>query len=221
MTSSRKDRGAALVTGAARRIGRAIALDLGRAGWRVAVHYGTSRDEAEAVAAEIRAIGTEAVALPADLAKADELERLIADTGHALGPLTCLVNNASLFLDDRIETLDAGTWDRHLDANLRAPVLLAHHFARQLPAGQKGNIVNILDQRVLNQTPVAAYLQLIKTRSCRKRRERYWLAGGARRLARRLRHLATTAGGNHQRAWRRDLQATRRYGGHGHFSYRP
>jgi NAD(P)-dependent dehydrogenase (short-subunit alcohol dehydrogenase family) len=145
--------GTALVTGAARRIGRAIALELARGGWRVGVHFGASRDEADAVVAEVRALGAEAAAVAADLADADAATALVAETARALGPVTCLVNNASLFLDDRIETLEPDLWDRQLDVNLRAPVLLAQQFARGLPAGIRGNIVNIIDQRVLRPTP--------------------------------------------------------------------
>lgn len=153
MTPRTTSRGTALVTGAGRRIGRAIALELGRAGFAVAVHYATSRGEAEAVVAEIRAAGGNATALAADLADADALADLVAAAASALGPLTCLVNNASVFLDDRIETMRVEDWDRQQAVNLRAPVLLARHFARALPPGMGGNVVNIVDQRVLRPTP--------------------------------------------------------------------
>ena len=143
----------ALVTGAGRRIGRAIALDLARYGWRVGVHYGTSVDEAEAVVAEIRLHGGTAEPVGADLADPRAAGSLIADIGRLLGPVTCLVNNASLFLDDRIETLEVADWDRQLAVNLRAPVLLARQFAAALPTDAYGNIINIIDQRVLRPTP--------------------------------------------------------------------
>lgn len=143
----------ALVTGAGRRIGRAIALELARRGWRVAVHFGTSRAEAEAVVSEICAQSGTAAPFAAELADATEVGRLIEAVSRDLGPVTCLVNNASLFLDDRIETLTIADWDRQLDINLRAPVLLAQQFARALPAERSGNIINIIDQRVLRPTP--------------------------------------------------------------------
>jgi NAD(P)-dependent dehydrogenase (short-subunit alcohol dehydrogenase family) len=145
--------GTALVTGAARRIGRAIAVDLARSGWRVAVHFGVSQEEANETVAQIRASGGEAAALAADLADAKAAAALVADASSVLGPVTCLVNNASVFMDDRVETLEPELWDKQLDVNLRAPVLLAQQFARALPAGMRGNIVNIIDQRVQRPTP--------------------------------------------------------------------
>lgn len=150
---SPQHRGTALVTGAGRRIGRAIALDLARGGWRVAVHYGSSRAEAEAVVASIRTDGGAAEAFPADLADAAALGPLIDAAATALGPLTCLVNNASVFLDDRVETMRVEDWDIQQAVNLRAPVVLARHFAARLPADARGDIVNIVDQRVLRPTP--------------------------------------------------------------------
>lgn len=145
--------GVALVTGAGRRIGRAIAMALGRDGWRVGVHYGTSDAEAREVVAAIEAGGGQAVAVQADLADRVATEGLIGHCARALGPVTCLVNSASIFLDDRIETLDPATWDLQQAVNLRAPVLLSKAMAAALPAGAAGNIVNIVDQRVWRLTP--------------------------------------------------------------------
>lgn len=143
----------ALVTGAGRRIGRAIAHDLARQGWRVGVHYAASRQEAEAVVAEIKASGGAASALGADLADASAAEILIADCVAALGAPELLVNSAALFLDDRIESLDPRQWDRQHAVNLRAPVLLAKAFAKRLPGDRQGLIINIIDQRVWRLTP--------------------------------------------------------------------
>jgi NAD(P)-dependent dehydrogenase (short-subunit alcohol dehydrogenase family) len=143
----------ALVTGASRRIGRCIATDLARHGWRVAVHYGSNVAEAEIVLAEIEAAGGHAIAIGADLSDAGAAASLIEACTSALGPLTCLVNNASLFIEDGIGTLDASVWDRQFAVNLRAPVLLAEAFAKHLPEGLQGNVVNIIDQRVLAPTP--------------------------------------------------------------------
>jgi NAD(P)-dependent dehydrogenase (short-subunit alcohol dehydrogenase family) len=143
----------ALVTGAGRRIGRAIVLDLARCGWRVGVHYSTSRHEAEAVVAEIRAFGSEAVALGADLTDASAAEHLIGRCVDAFEAPELLVNSAALFLDDRIESLDPAQWDRQIAVNLRAPVLLAKAFAAHLPTNRQGLIVNIIDQRVWRLTP--------------------------------------------------------------------
>jgi NAD(P)-dependent dehydrogenase (short-subunit alcohol dehydrogenase family) len=144
---------AALVTGAAKRIGRAIALDLARHGWAVAVHYHRSAAEAAELVREIEQAGGRAVALPADLAREAHTHALIARAAEALGPLTCLVNNASLFEMDRIETVTRASWDAHIETNLWAPLVLSQDLAGQLPTGSHGNIVNMLDQRVWNLTP--------------------------------------------------------------------
>jgi NAD(P)-dependent dehydrogenase (short-subunit alcohol dehydrogenase family) len=144
-------RGGALITGAARRIGRCLALEAAKAGYGVVIHHHHSADDAEEVCGEIEAMGGHAHALAADLSDAGALPALIDEARAAIGPLTLLVNNASLFEDDRIQTLTAATWDAHMSANFRAPVLLAQAFARQAPAGSL--IVNIIDQRVLRPTP--------------------------------------------------------------------
>jgi NAD(P)-dependent dehydrogenase (short-subunit alcohol dehydrogenase family) len=145
--------GAALVTGAAKRIGRVIARDLAAAGWPVTVHYHRSREDADSLVAEIVAAGGRAVALAADLAREAEVDTLVPRATAALGPLTCLVNNASEFVLDKIDTVTRASWDAHIETNLRAPLVLSQAFARQLPAGAEGNIINLLDQRVLSLTP--------------------------------------------------------------------
>jgi NAD(P)-dependent dehydrogenase (short-subunit alcohol dehydrogenase family) len=144
---------AALVTGAARRIGAAIARDLARHGWAVAIHYRESRAEAEALAQVIEAEGGRAVALTADLAREAEVETLVPRAVAALGSLTLLVNNASAFEMDKVDTATRESWDRHIETNLRAPLVLSQAFARQLPDEAEGNIVNMLDQRVWKLTP--------------------------------------------------------------------
>lgn len=143
--------GAALVTGAGRRIGRTIALALARRGWDVAVHYGRSREEADAVVRAIEALGRRAVALHADLADASSLSGLIDAAIEALGPLSLLVNNASLFEDDRVGSLTAELYDRHMAANLRAPIFLTEAFATRAPDG--ACVINVLDQRVRRPNP--------------------------------------------------------------------
>ncbi|MDX2154949.1 MAG: SDR family oxidoreductase [Hyphomicrobiaceae bacterium] len=143
----------ALVTGAGKRIGRAIALDMAAHGWDVAVHYGSSETEADGVAAEIRAMGRRAITAHADLEDAASVLRLVPECAGRLGPLTCVVNNASLFIEDDVATLDPAVWDRQLAVNLRAPVLLAQALANHLPPDCFGNVVNIIDQRVLRPTP--------------------------------------------------------------------
>jgi len=142
-----------LVTGAAKRLGRAIARDLAARGWTVAVHYNTSRAEAEETRNSILAAGGRAELFKADLTIESETTGLLPAIAQDLGPITALVNNASLFENDTIETLTAQSWRMHIEANLHAPLLLSQAFARQLPEGMDGAIVNLLDQRLLKPTP--------------------------------------------------------------------
>jgi NAD(P)-dependent dehydrogenase (short-subunit alcohol dehydrogenase family) len=144
---------AALVTGAGKRIGRAIALSLAEAGWAVAVHHHESRGEADAVVRAIVAGGGKAVALAADLASEDQVAPLVGEATARLGPLGCLVNNASIFENDHALDVTRQSWDRHLEVNLRAPFVLSQELARQLPADKHGCIINILDERVWSLTP--------------------------------------------------------------------
>ena len=144
-------RGAALVTGGARRIGRTLALALAEAGWDVAIHYRTSRIEAEEVAGQIEAFGRRAAVLQANLAVEAETAGLVPAAVEALGPLTLLVNNASVFHEDTARTMTRDGWDAHMETNLRAPLALAQAFAAQAPAGS--SIINLLDQRVWKPNP--------------------------------------------------------------------
>jgi len=144
---------AALVTGGAQRIGRRIVERLAGEGYAVAIHCRRSTDEAEAIATEIRKQGGRAAIVQADLADGRAVEGIVPEAVKALGPLTLLVNNASEFEPDEVETLSQERWDRHFAVNLRAPAFLARDFARQLPAGRQGSIVNIVDQRVWKLTP--------------------------------------------------------------------
>ncbi|HEY3918731.1 MAG TPA: SDR family oxidoreductase [Stellaceae bacterium] len=146
-------KGAALVTGAAKRIGRAIALALAADGYDVAVHYGASRQDAEEAVAAIAATGRRGAAFPADLRRETETLALLEAATRTFGPVTCLVNNASLFERDEALTVTRESWDAHLETNLRAPFVLMQEFARLLPAEASGAIVNILDERVWNLTP--------------------------------------------------------------------
>jgi NAD(P)-dependent dehydrogenase (short-subunit alcohol dehydrogenase family) len=143
----------ALVTGGARRIGREIALGLARDGWSLAIHHNSSGSDAADLIAEIEAMGGKAVALRADLSNAAETASLVPQATKALGPLSLLVNNASLFEHDDIATMTPESWAAHLDTNLRAPAFLAQAYAAQLPQGVAGNLINITDQRVWAPTP--------------------------------------------------------------------
>lgn len=152
MTDHPARSGAALVTGGGKRIGRAIALELARAGFDVVIHYRSSGDAAETVADEIRAMGRKTATVNADLAVEAQVRTLVPAAVEAIGgPLAALVNNASVFEDDRVGSLGRGTWDAHIETNLRAPIVLAETFAEQAPDGSA--IINLLDQRVLKPDP--------------------------------------------------------------------
>ena len=134
--------GVALVTGGARRIGKAIVEDLAAHGFAVAIHANRSTAEADALAGRIRAKGGRAAVIVADLTDMDAVGDLVGRSEAALGPVTLLVNNASLFVDDRVEDFDWQAWDRHFAIHVKTPALLAQNFARALPEGAQGLIVN-------------------------------------------------------------------------------
>jgi NAD(P)-dependent dehydrogenase (short-subunit alcohol dehydrogenase family) len=144
---------AALVTGGAKRLGRALALALAGEGFDIALHYGTSAAEAEATAQAIRALGRRAVTLAADLAREAEVAGLVPAATAALGPLGVLVNNASTFERDEVADATRASWDRHIEPNLRAPFVLTQGFAASLPEAAEGVVINLLDQRVWSLTP--------------------------------------------------------------------
>jgi NAD(P)-dependent dehydrogenase (short-subunit alcohol dehydrogenase family) len=152
----------ALITGGAKRIGAAIVRDLAAHGFPVVIHCNHSFGEAKALAAEIEAKGGRAAVVRGDFVDADSITRVVAAANAALGPLTLLVNNASVFLKDTFGGLDNGVWQTQFDVNLRAPVFLAEAFAAQLPANAEGNIVNLIDQRVLKLTPAMPSYTLTK-----------------------------------------------------------
>jgi NAD(P)-dependent dehydrogenase (short-subunit alcohol dehydrogenase family) len=151
-------RGAALVTGGARRIGRVLAATAAQAGYDVAIHVrgdggSGSDDHAEAAAGEVRSHGRKATILTSDLRKESATVALVGQAEAELGPVTLLVNSASVFEQDAFSDMNRASWDLHMETNLRAPLVLAQVFARRLPADREGLIVNILDQRVLRPGP--------------------------------------------------------------------
>jgi NAD(P)-dependent dehydrogenase (short-subunit alcohol dehydrogenase family) len=149
--------GTALVTGGGRRIGKAIVEDLAANGFAVAIHCNRSQAEAAALAARINSghFGQDgrAAVVAADLTDMVAVGDLVGRAEAALGPVTLLVNNASLFVDDTVEDFDWPAWDRHFAIHVKAPALLAQKFARALPDGREGLIVNLIDQRVWRPTP--------------------------------------------------------------------
>jgi NAD(P)-dependent dehydrogenase (short-subunit alcohol dehydrogenase family) len=143
----------ALVTGAARRIGRAIALALAQRGWDVAVHYGRSEEEALATVREIERLGRRAVAVQCELGDEQAVKALLPNVIQALGAVSCVVNNASLFEHDAAADFSLARLDRHMHANLAAPVLLAQALHDATPAGAQAVVVNLLDQKLFNLNP--------------------------------------------------------------------
>lgn len=150
MTSSA---GVALVTGGAKRIGAAVARDLARQGFAIAIHCNTSRADADALAREIAANGGEAAVFPADLTDPRATAGLVPAVRRTLGTVALLVNSASAFDDDEAGAPDWERWDRHFALHLKAPVLLAGKVAKGLEPGRGGLVVNIIDQRVWKLTP--------------------------------------------------------------------
>lgn len=143
----------ALVTGGARRIGRAIVEDLAVHGFAVAIHCNRSRREGDSLGAEIRGSGGRAAVVEADLTDAAATDALIAEATKAIGPIGLLVNSASIFEDDSVEAFDPVVADRHFAIHVNAPAVLARRFAEALPDGEEGLIVNVIDQRVWRLTP--------------------------------------------------------------------
>ena len=155
-----KNQKIALVTGAAKRVGRAIAIGLAKDGWDVAIHYGNSKDAAEQTVKDILATGRRGVALQADLSKEDEANQLIARCVESLGLPTCLVNNASLFQYDVASSFSYAALDRHMLTNVAAPLILSRDLYRlhaknrvQDAVGPSGVVINLLDQKLANLNP--------------------------------------------------------------------
>lgn len=151
MPSADRTLRAALVTGGAKRIGRAISVALARQGYAIAIHANASVKEADALVRELSAAGGKAALVRCDLALHADVATLVPRACEAIGPLTLLVNNACEFERDEIGALDRARWDRHFAVNLAAPIFLAEAFAKQAAHG--GSIVNLLDQRVFRPTP--------------------------------------------------------------------
>lgn len=152
-TSANQTAQIALVTGAGDRIGAAIAFALAMQGHAVIIHYRSGAEGAKALRARIRAEGGRAEIIKADLGKRAQRTTLIERAAKFFGPLTILINNASIFEPDSARDIDERLWDAHFAIHAEAPIFLARDFAAQLPGGVEGNIVNMIDERVLHPTP--------------------------------------------------------------------
>ena len=153
-------RSAALVTGGAKRIGAAICLHLAEKGYSVAVHHNSSAKSAEDLVERLRGMGVEACTVRGDLRNTDEVSNIISEASSKIGPISHLVNNASRFEFDDIESVDSDSWDSHMDVNARAPMLLTRALLKQLPNSNAkasesatASVVNILDQKIAAPSP--------------------------------------------------------------------
>ena len=146
-------RSAVLVTGGAKRIGAAISVHLARKGHSVAVHHNSSVEEAESIVAKIRSIGVDACAVKGDLSKSDEVATIISRASSKIGPIHHVVNNASKFEFDDINTFNSKSWSAHMDINAKAPLILTRDLFNQLPDQFTGSVVNILDQKIAAPNP--------------------------------------------------------------------
>lgn len=142
--------GGVLVTGGARRIGRAIVERLALDGWDIAIHHHSSADDAAEAVDAVRALGRNAVAISADLENISAIREMAAEARDAMGPLSAIVNNASAFIGDDITTEDFEVWDQHMNVHLKAPYALTQELLKQIPDGSTGAVVNVIDQRVFN-----------------------------------------------------------------------
>ena len=143
----------ALVTGAAKRLGRTIALGLARDGWDIAVHYRESDTEALETVNDIKALGRKAIALQCDLANQTDTQQLLPRAISQLGEISCVVNSASLFAYDDASSFKHSTLDAHMHSNLAAPILLAQALHAATPDGSQSVVINLLDQKLFNLNP--------------------------------------------------------------------
>lgn len=143
-----------LVTGAAKRIGASIAKSFASKNWNVALHYNKSKKETELLSKELKnKYKIKTICIHADLNDLDQVNKVIPLAKNNIGPISCLINNAASFEYDSIETASLESWNMHINTNIRAPLFLSQSFTKNLDKKFKGNIINIIDQRVWNLTP--------------------------------------------------------------------
>lgn len=138
-----------LITGAAKRVGREIAISLAESGWNVAIHYNSSKNDAEDLLKHVKSLGVKACLIQADLTNEGQARAVFAAANKQIGVVSCLINNASVFKNDNIDNFTSSSWNENMAVNLNAPAILIQEFAKQLPAGLGGNVVNMLDYAVL------------------------------------------------------------------------
>jgi NAD(P)-dependent dehydrogenase (short-subunit alcohol dehydrogenase family) len=153
-----------LITGAGKRIGLAIAKSLAADNWNIAIHYNNSELQAKKLAKKLQhKHNIKCVCIKANLSNLEELNNIIPAAKKGIGPITCLINNAAIFEYDSINSVSIKSWDLHMNTNIRAPLFLSQSFVQNIPKNTKGNIINIIDQRVLNLTPHFTSYTISKT----------------------------------------------------------
>jgi NAD(P)-dependent dehydrogenase (short-subunit alcohol dehydrogenase family) len=146
------ERNKVLITGASKRIGKSIALNLAKHGYDIAIHYNKSKTSAISLVEELNSLKVRSSIFKLDLMKIDKIEEWFDEINKVFGTVNVLINNASVFEYDSLKSSSLSSLNKHLDINLKAPFLLSKFFVKNLKS-QKGNIINILDQRVLNISP--------------------------------------------------------------------
>ena len=152
-----------LITGAATRVGKAIALHFAERGWNIALHYFKSSSKALNLKKVIEQNWVKVVLIKADLKNVKQVEKIVSVAKRKLGTINCLINNAALFEKDDILNFTNDSWNDHLNINLRAPVILTKQFAKQVSKKNISNIINIIDQRVIKLTPIFMSYTLSKS----------------------------------------------------------
>ena len=140
-----------IITGGATRIGAAIAEKLSGKNKEIVIHYNKSKSKAESLKRKLQRYGTNVYLVKGDLSKEKDISKIIKFSKSKLKYFDCLVNNASLFENDKLENLNSKSWDKHISTNLKAPALLTKEFSKNIK-GQNNNIINIIDQRIFKLT---------------------------------------------------------------------
>ena len=151
-----------IITGGATRIGAAIAKKLSGPDVEMLVHFNKSKSKAESLKRNLSLVGTKVYLIKGDLSKENDVNRILRYAKNKLKYFDCLINNASLFENDKLENFTTDSWGKHLRTNLRAPALLSKEFAKNI-SGKNNNIINIIDQRVFKLTPYFFSYTISKT----------------------------------------------------------
>ena len=151
-----------IITGGATRIGAAIAKKLSGNKVEIVIHFNKSRTKAIGLKKELEKNGTKIHLVKGNLNKEEDIRKIIKSSKKYLKYFDCLINNASMFENDKLENFSSESWDKHLNINLKAPALLTREFAKNVK-GKNNNVINIIDQRVFKLTPYFFSYTLSKT----------------------------------------------------------